>query len=290
MMISKEIDPKRKGISKSLITSAALCNRKGYFSERVRLPDGTRIPWRVPEKVAFGAALDEAILHIAIRIREGQEWTQDDAVASGYDYALKKDSQDGIDWGLFRAQLDNAISLFRVDVLREGTEEAPILDFRHCYLQGMDGESLRVGELIGTPDFIFPGEHRENGRTLIVDLKAAARAKSEKDLRSAELSYYAYLWTLHSGGELPEVGYLTYARTAKPKYQLITGPSSGDALLLAEEYVKTTKAILTRSTQEEVGFSTSFCTSCEWRKPIPEASFGGCSVGLLVAADEKEED
>lgn len=289
-MISKEIDPKRKGISKSLITSTALCNRKGYFSERVRLPDGSRVPWTVPERVAFGAALDEAILDIVVKIREGERWHQAEALESGLTYAMKKDSAADIDWALFRVQLGNALDIFVWDVLREGTGEPPLLDFTKCYVQGLDGESLKVGELIGTPDFIFPGQYRESGRTLILDLKAAARVKSEKDLRSAELSYYAYLWTLHSGGEMPEVGYLTYARTAKPRYQLLTGAMDSGALLLAEEYVKTTKAILTRGTQDEVGFTTSFCSSCEWRKPIPEADFGGCSIGLLVAADEKEEE
>jgi hypothetical protein len=283
--ISKAIDPKRVGISKSLVTSTALCNRKGYFAETVRLPDGSRIPMIAPERVLFGSALDEAILFIAYQTRENLKWTEADAVAEGMAAVLGKRHEEGIDFQLFELQLLNAVKIFTYDVLEPG-----LVDFHGALLQGLDGESVRAGDLIGTPDFIISGKTRPNGRTLILDLKASKRAKSEKDLKGAEMSFYAWLWSIHSGGELPDLGYLTFTRTAKPRYQLLTGEATAGHLLLAEEYVKTTRSVVSRGSQENVGFTTSFCSSCEWRKPNPDAGFEGCSIGLLMSDEAKEEE
>ena len=286
--ISKAIDPKRTGISKSLITSTALCGRKGWFSEHVRLPDGSRVPWIIPERVAFGAALDEAVLSIAFAERAGSTWNPYEVLADGMGAVRGKKTEAGIDWIKFEDDLKVAIDLFVFDVLRHGTSDAPLVDFNKAFLQGLDGESLRVGDLIGTPDFILSGTTRPNGRTLILDLKTSTRSKSEKDLRSAELSYYAYLWASWMEGDLPDVGYLTYVRKTKPAYQLLTGSVTSAQLLLAEEYVKTTRSIISSRAQEDVAFSTNFCGSCEWRKPNPDAGFEGCSVGSLMAAEEEE--
>lgn len=286
--ISKAIDPKRTGISKSLITSTALCGRKGWFSEHVRLPDGSRVPWIIPERVAFGAALDEAVLSIAFAEREGSSWNPYEVLADGMGAVRGKKTEPGIDWIKFEDDLKVAIDLFVFDVLRLATSDDPLVNFKGAYLQGLDGESLRVGDLIGTPDFILSGNTRPNKRTLILDLKASSRSKSEKDLRSAELSYYAWLWAAHTQGDLPDVGYLTYVRKTKPAYQLLTGSVTSAQLLLAEEYVKTTRSIMGARAQEDVAFSTNFCGSCEWRKPNPDAGFDGCSVGSLVAAEEEE--
>jgi hypothetical protein len=286
--ISKAIDPKRTGISKSLITSTALCGRKGWFSEHVRLPDGSRVPWILPERVAFGAALDEAVLSIAFAERTNTSWNPYEVLADGMGAVRGKKTEPGIDWLKFEDDLKIAIDLFVFDVLRHGSSEAPLVDFHGSKLQGLDGESLRVGDLIGTPDFILSGDTRPNGRTLILDLKASSRSKSEKDLRSAELSYYAWLWAAYTKGDLPDVGYLTYVRKTKPTYQLLTGSVTSAQLLLAEEYVKTTRSIMSAGAQEDVAFSTNFCGSCEWRKPNPDAGFEGCSVGSLVAAGEEE--
>jgi hypothetical protein len=288
--ISKAIDPKRTGISKSLVTATALCNRKGWFSEHIRQADGSRLPWIVPERVLFGSALDEAILFIAYNVRENLRWTKADAVAEGMLAVLGKKHEPGIDFGIFEAQLRTAIDLFEIDVLGLGGEGGqPIVDFHGAYLQGLDGESMRIGDLVGTPDFVISGKTRESGRTLILDLKASARAKSARDLRSAELAFYAWLWATHTKGELPDVGYLTYARTAKPRYQLLTGPADPGHLFLAEEYVKTTRAVVARTRQEEVGFNPAFCGGCEWRKPNAEVGFEGCSIGLLVSDESREE-
>ena len=281
--ISKAIDPRRVGISKSLVTATALCGRKGWFSEKIRLADGSRLPLIAPERVAFGSALDEAILIIADSIRSNQRWDEKDVVDQGFYAARSRPTEDGIDWGIFHAQLEAAVKIFIFDVL-----ETELVTFRDVYLQGIDGESLKVDGLIGTPDFIFRRWKGEDGGTMILDLKASSRSKSERDLRSAEMAFYSYLWTRYSAGELPGVGYLTYVRTKRPTYQLITGKATADHLLLAEQYLAATKAVVARDSVDEVGFSTSFCGSCEWRKPNPEVGFGGCSVGMLIASDEKE--
>jgi CRISPR/Cas system-associated exonuclease Cas4 (RecB family) len=291
--ISKAIDPKRTGISKSLITSTALCNRKGWFSEHVRMDDGSRVPLIAPERVAFGAALDEAILFIVQAIRDDERWTLGDAHALGVKAALNRPHEEGIDWEKFANHLTVALELFAYDVLGM-PDGQPLIDFRMSLLQGLDGDSIRVrteafGDVVGTPDFIIAGETRPNGRDLVLDLKSSARMKSEKDLRSAEMSFYAYLYAQKWGGDLPSVGYLTYVRTKTPRYQILVGEATGEHLRIAEEYLKTTKSVVARETQEEVGFTTSMCKSCEWRKANPTIGFAGCSVGLLVADGEEEE-
>ena len=292
--ISKAIDPKRVGISKSLITSTALCNRKGFYSERIRLEDGSRIPLVPNERMLFGSALDEAILHIALKIRGSEVWSIDGAWRAGMDAMHERAHvSTELDFGTFGNQLETALVLFARDVLLEdGIGDRPRIDFRGALLQGINGESIRVehpefGTIIGTPDFIISGMTRDSGRDLVLDLKASSRMKSERDLRSAELAFYAYLYAQKWGGDLPEIGYLTYARTKEPRFQLLVGEATADHLRIAEEYLKTTKSVVERASDAEVGFTTSMCGSCEWRRAIPAVGFDGCSIGRLVAAEEE---
>jgi hypothetical protein len=290
--ISKAIDPKRTGISKSLITSTALCNRKGWFAEKIRTADGARLPLIAPERVAFGAALDEAILEIVVAIREDAPWSIQTAHHLGVQAAMTRPHRDDIDWDKFKADLWVALELFVSDVLLEGMGESPLIDFHGALVQGINGDSIRVqteafGDVIGTPDFIISGTTRANGRDLVLDLKSGARAKSEKDLRSAEMAFYAYLYAQKWGGDLPDVGYLTYVRTKAPRFQIITGAATADHLRIAEAYIATTKSVVARETPDEVGFTTSFCGSCEWNKANPAVGFAGCSIGLLMAVEEE---
>jgi hypothetical protein len=290
--ISKAIDPKRTGISKSLITSTALCNRKGWFAEKIRTADGGRLPLIAPERVAFGAALDEAILEIVVAIRENAPWDLATVHHLGVQAAMTRPHRDDIDWDKFKGDLWVALELFRSDILRDGTGDAPVVDFHGSLVQGINGDSIRVetrafGTVIGTPDFIISGKARANGRDLVLDLKSGARAKSEKDLRSAEMAFYAYLYAQKWGGDLPDVGYLTYIRTKVPRFQFITGEATASHLRIAEAYIATTKSVVARETADEVGFTTSFCGSCEWNKANPAVGFDGCSIGLLMAVEEE---
>lgn len=294
--ISKAIDPKRTGISKSLITATALCNRKGWFAEKIRTADGGRLPLIAPERVAFGAALDEAILEIVVAIREGAPWNMEAVHHLGMTAAQTRPHKADIDWEKFKGELRVALELFRSDILRDdGLGDPPLIDFRGALVQGINGDSIRViteafGEVIGTPDFIISGRTRANGRDLVLDLKSGARAKSERDLRGAEMAFYAYLYAQKWGGDMPDVGYLTFIRTKAPRFQILTGSATADHLRLAEEYLQTTKFVVARETADEVGFTTSFCPSCEWSKPNPAVGFDGCSIGRLVAIEEEADN
>ncbi|NBW12950.1 MAG: hypothetical protein EBR82_33510 [Caulobacteraceae bacterium] len=288
--ISKAIDPKRTGISKSLITSTALCNRKGWFAEKIRTADGGRLPLVANERIAFGSALDEAILFIVEAVRVNEQWAIDEALARGVRAAMDRPNDGTIDWPKFSDELWTALRLFVEDILGGGVN-APLVDFHGALLQGINGDSIRVntrafGEVIGTPDFIISGKTRANGRDLVLDLKSGARAKSERDLRSAEMAFYAYLYAQKWGGDLPDVGYLTFIRTKVPRFQIITGTATADHLRIAEAYIATTKSVVARDTADEVGFTTSFCGSCEWAKPNPTVGFDGCSIGLLMGNEE----
>jgi hypothetical protein len=292
--ISKAIDPKRVGISKSLITSTALCNRKGWFSENIRTDDGGRVPIVANERMSFGSALDEAILYIAQAVRSGEGYKLSVARHLGIQAAMEREHDPAIEWDVMMEEIRVALELFESDILRnDGLGDPPRVDFAGSLLQGINGDSIRVehpefGTIIGTPDFIISGKTRPEGRDLVLDLKTSSRVKSEKDLRSAEMSFYAYLYAQKWGGDLPLVGYLTYVRTKVPKYQILVGEATAEHLRIAEEFLKTTKSVVARESQHEVGFTTSMCRSCEWRKPNPAVGFGGCSVGLLMADGEEE--
>ena len=182
--ISKAIDPKRVGISKSLITSTALCNRKGWFSENIRTDDGGRIPIVANERMSFGSALDEAILYIAQAVRSGEAYNLPMARHLGLQAAMEREHDPAIDWGLMSMEIEVALQLFEVDILRnDGLGDPPRVNFAGALLQGINGDSIRVehpefGTLIGTPDFIISGKTRPEGRDLVLDLKTSARLKS----------------------------------------------------------------------------------------------------------------
>jgi hypothetical protein len=79
--VSKAIDPKRVGMSKSMMTSP--CERKAFFGETVRDAEGRRLSFPMPERVTFGTAVDEAVAYIVWHDRQKEPWSIDQAVRVG---------------------------------------------------------------------------------------------------------------------------------------------------------------------------------------------------------------
>jgi hypothetical protein len=284
---SKAIDPKRTGLSKSTVLAASYCQRKAFYSETVRDANGARIQYAMPERVIFGVAVDTAALALMTWYREGwlpEQGTSERAAlveratTLGFEAAAERECSDTIDWGAFHNEL--ALSTFELGRLLD-TGAVPLVG---ASFQGLHGESLRYvdpvhGELIGTPDVIT---YDTDGSLFVIDVKAAARAKSESDLFSAEMAYYTMLVRkalAMPAMEYPRVGYLVWVRSkSAPRWSFIHGKTGPAHEVLAEEYVTTT---LRAVRGEAVGFSTQMCRTCDWARPV-EGAFEGCAVGRAV--------
>ncbi len=285
---SKAIDPKRTGLSKSTVLAASFCQRKAFYSENVRDANGARIQYPMPERVIFGVAVDTASLALMAWYREG--WVPqhgsteraaliERAITLGFEAAADRDCSETIDWGAFHNEL--ALSTFELCRLLD-TGAVPLVG---ASFQGLHGESLRYvdqrfGELIGTPDVIT---HDADGSVFVIDVKAAARAKSESDLMSAEMAYYTLLtrrvFSMPSN-EYPRVGYLVWVRSkTSPRWSFIHAKTGPVHEVLAEEYIEATLRAV--QSTEAVGFNTMMCKSCDWARPI-EGVFEGCTVGRAV--------
>ena len=279
--IGKAIDPSRIGLSKSTIVAASLCQRKAYFGEKVRDSQGRRISIPMPERVLFGVAIDNAVQHILWNIREGVEFSEellDAAVEDGLAAMDGRPGSEELDPIAIQEELQEALYRFKTEVLDKeiiNTEKGTLM------LQGLDGESLRYGDLIGTPDILQLGIH-----AAIYDIKSSPKRKSERDLYSPEMAHYATMY-LELFGVLPKIGYITWVRSQSTRgWQFFGGESTLFHTVLAAGYRAVTRALLESASVERLPFNTAFCGSCEWKLPRPELAFGGCEIGQSVASLE----
>ena len=271
--ISKAIDPKRTGISKSTIVATNLCARKGWYGETIRDSDGRRLSVPMPERVLFGTALDEAIQLVIWNAREGvviDAALIDEAIQEGLGAMASRPGAEECDPVAIEFELVIAVEMFVRDIL-------PTLSLKYLRLQGDDGESLRHGEFIGTPDILILGDE-----PAIWDVKSSARSKAARDLWSPEMSHYAALYESIYGSK-PLLGYLTWVRTKTPKWQVLSMQSTELHIALATAHRAATKAAINTPTVDALPFNTALCGSCEWKVAHPELGFGGCSIGQAVA-------
>ena len=268
---SKAIDPARVGLSKSLMSVP--CERKGYFQEKVRTVDGKRLRFPMPERVTFGKAVDVAHGYIVWHEARGLEWTVEEATADG----IREASLDSGSWDLiadretFALQVATAMRLFVS--MPEGLEYLrPYLD--GIRIQGNDGESLKAGDIIGTPDYLLPDGS-------VVDVKTSGKRYSEaKFWQSPEMGIYALLATAEAGGELPpKLIYQVYVRTAKPYWMVVETDGTADLVEIGRDTADHWRAVLAMESPTMVAANTQFCGDCPWAQPIPEHGFDGCSVG-----------
>lgn len=285
LAISKAIDPARVGISKSLMTTP--CERKGFLSETVRDKKGRRLSFPMPERVLFGAAVDEAIGYIAFHEKRQTEWTREEAHRIGVHRAREMEASEPIDWETFDLQVSNAVVQFvehgfgKDRIVRPG----PLAWLREhiaepgFLIQGNDGETLRADDVIGTPDFMCCS---------VIDVKTTgARYNESKFVRSAEMPVYAHLYTEFHEGTLPRsLIYLAYIRVTKPYWDVFEVPASSNHVALGRIHAAHWRAALESGNPDLFSFDSAFCGECPFAQPIPEVGFTGCSVGLLMPREE----
>jgi len=280
---SKEIDPARVGTSKSTILAASFCQRKAFYMEHVRDEQGRRVHGAMPERVIFGTAVDT--MSLALMAWKQQGWLTQEAqgelmeraIEYGVDSAKDRLCSETIDWGAFQRELTLA-AFELIQFLR-----LQVLNLVGASYQGVDGKSLEYedpefGKLIGTPDVLT---WDADGRLMVVDVKAAGRAKSESDLISAEMAYYTYLSRRALVLDYyPSVAYLVWVRSKKePRWSYVSGPTGPGHEIIARAHIAATQ----RSVGAIAGtsFNTSMCGTCDWAKPIP-GRFKGCEIGKVI--------
>lgn len=278
--ISKAIDPARVGISKSALTSSAICMRKSYYAEKVRDSEGRRVPLKMNEPILFGKAVDAMTLYAVAGQRAGETWTDEEAIDYGISDAQKSSPAD-INPESFREEMTLAMTGFRpyleALMLRAG-------DGGKVWLQGWDGESLRSGDLIGTPDIIVESS-RDDEPPTVIDVKTGKRRKTEADLIGVEMGYYAHLYRAvrgHAG--VLRVAYLSWSRTKNPAWYYVEKEVEENQERVAQSQLTALRHALASDTVEAVAFSTTYCASCQYAKPQPTHNFAGCEVGLAIAA------
>ena len=306
-LISKAIDPKRTGISKSAVTTAALCGRMAWYDERRRMPDGGRRPLELNERIQFGALLDRATGWVMEHLRAGntlpEGWAGEAVVyalsdLSGAEGRLPVDPESQLD------ELYRAVSEFEPHAVRMVATTQP---GGRVWLQGWDGQSLSVGEgpnkAIGTPDIILERRTPDGESILgltIVDIKSAGRAKSDGDLRGPEMAHYSMLAYEQMNEQLagedvcppPAVAYLTWVRTkTTPRWQwLETDPMDMSLIQLGRIRLGVMRGLLAATEPDQVPFATMMCGTCEWRDPHAETGHPGCEAGLLSVVHQQEQE
>jgi hypothetical protein len=269
--IDKAIDNGRVGLSKSLMTNP--CQRKGWYSEKVRDADGKRLSFAMPEKVIFGSALDSAHLEIVYAASQGKEPDLELAAEKGMARARKSVASEPIDWKVFEVQLRNGLTLFMRDP--NGLSRIPLDGIR---FQGANGQSLRADEdVIGTPDYLL-------GDGSVLDVKAPLKRKSIKEFhRSAEMPLYTLLAAAENGVLPPKLIYQCYVRVTKPWWDWLEVPGTATLVALGRLHAAHWRAVLAVDV-DATSFSTDFCGDCGFREAIPEVGHNGCAVGQSIPA------
>lgn len=289
-MPSKEIDGARVGLSKTLMTTP--CALKGYYGERVRDEHGRRLRFPMPERVTFGSAVDEAILYILWHDRDGLPWDVGTAVAMGMSRATTAEGWRLVpDMEAFHTQLDNAIWSYTTSP--DGLVRMQALYGEGLLLQGNDGESLRAGDVIGTPDAMTSRR--------VIDVKTWGRRKADParlgdELAAAktvwggvEMAIYAYLFAKQNG-EVPEsVAYQAYIRSARPYWLWVEAPGTPELVGYGAATARRWRALLAADDPDLFTPDTTSCHDCGYRDALPQYGHDGCHVGRLLPVLTTEE-
>jgi hypothetical protein len=293
MTISKAIDPARVGLSKSLMCSP--CERKGFYSETVRDPEGRRLSFPLPERVTFGSAVDEAVGYLVYRDLNGDvepDWTDEqfaDIVGNDARIIGMHAAERALGWPLvtdrdtFELQVANAVKLYCTSP--DGLARIRSLYPERLRIQGENGQSIKAGDIIGTPDFLTDAS--------VVDVKTWGRNDGAKKFwRSAEMGIYAWLVTSIDGTMPRRLAYQAYVRVSKPYWTWleITDEAEIAALVsMGRETAAHWRGLLEIGRPELFPTDTYYCGDCPFRDPMPDHGHDGCAVGRLVPRTEEAE-
>lgn len=278
------------------------CEREAFYREMVRDEDGNRVPFAAGEKMIYGWVIDHVHTLLFLRHESHQETSPEEAKAlvvraveacrSRGEGANFRDE----DWSELTGRA--TIAILR---LIGAMPNRPTRGNEHTQLHGPPMTWLgHLGDL-WVPQFKTRAPAVIGGRSLSgmpdytlwdgdrilawVDVKALSRAGSYPNKwMSAETVVYDYLVAAHNGGTPPEWhGYLEYRGGANAYWAILTARvSHRGTTALAEAYLTRWAKALERFDPDAVGFNTSLCGGCSWRRPNPQIDFSGCEIGKAV--------
>lgn len=245
-------DPRRL-LSKSFMQTS--CGEKAWLS--IFQP----LPWVPNEAMLFGSAVDAGCTVIMACKRAGIPVDMDRALEAAN--AVMFDAPIPID-------------ALGVQAAIEAFDHTVPFDFTLAKLGTAAGtgtaftirlELPGVGAVEAHPDMVL----RDHS---IYDIKTSKRAKpaDAAEKSTSELGFYAVCYEALTGERVPEVGYLTWCRTSKPTWQLVTAPVTDEMREASLEEARTWAGAI-RLASPERNFTFPFgpkygCQSCQYHPSL----------------------
>ena len=175
----------RRGLSKSALTSFAMCSQKAW--QRKHYPR----PFIPKPKMSFGSCLDAACEVLIKEARAGIDLDIERALAA----SVVVEERDGVE--VDQAEIEVAVRAFVADVM-------PRFDFALCRTQAHVHVTLPDwGEVDGHPDIVLASN-------AVWDVKSSVNPK--QTALTVELGMYTLMVEEETGKPVPEAGYLTWVR------------------------------------------------------------------------------
>ena len=251
----------RTVLSKSALTTFEWCQQQAWFDIHDRKP---MIP---NERASFGSAVDAAVEQVIKGIQAG---AVDLNVAMAAAEEVVGDNEVGVDLD----EVEKAASRFVIEVAQHK-------DFTDATTQPNVIVNLPdLGEISTHPDIVYADGS-------IDDVKTAKQSK--QDQRTLELGFYGLAVEAFTGQPVPTVGYLTWTRTSKPHWQILSFLFTDEYKRWAREragaYIRAKKAdeVLNRNAELPRNFSfpggpafAGLCDGCQYNP----ANGGTCAMAL----------
>jgi hypothetical protein len=191
-IVTREDLSKRRGLSKSALTTFAICPNKSFNAKHFPRP------FISSPKIVFGSCVDAAVEVLIACARADLPIDIDRALAA----ALEVEARDQIE--VDQAEVEQAVRAFASDVM-------PRFDWHLVRTQA----HIRLplfdwGEVDGHPDIIFPAPS-------VWDVKTSSKPKPTA--MTVELGMYALMVEEETGSPVVEVGYLTWVRGTTKYWQ-----------------------------------------------------------------------
>lgn len=262
-------DP-RQYLSKSFLVGADLCGRRAWLD----LNDPR--PFRMNEAVAFGKAVDIGVQMLVGMTNAGL--TLQDGWGRIEEEVLRMIGENPTDPVVEEEEVFHALASFWDEVV--GTD---LLDLRSAKVQHHVRLPIEeIGMIDAHPDLVL-----RDGT--IIDIKTSAKAKAPDAaaLAYAELGFYAMVAEEETGIRPPRVGYLTWVRSSRPTWQLVTAPVTESMVTIARELSATTARAIYQDGELNAGAKvrrnytfpggpkfTGLCRSCSHNP----ANGGRCTI------------
>lgn len=245
----------RRFLSKSFLVGADLCGQRAWLD--LNHPR----PFRMTEPVAFGKAVDLGVQVIVGMIDAGIDPRGESD--RFIEPVLEVIGDNPTDPEVSSDEVLRALDLFIREVV-----DTDLLVLHGAKVQHhvrLPVEEL--GEIDAHPDLIL----RDGS---VIDVKTSSRAKPEDAAATSylELGFYAFVREVETGQRPPRVGYLTFVRGARPRWQLVDAPVTETMVAIA----RTRSAAIRRARDADRVLNEGSATPVNWTFPAGPRFAGLC--------------